>query len=470
MKFSVVLRRVLCLFLVTLSFILPVSASGTGNVDMSITSGCHTIDAKLPLLGTTEEITNVQSAFLYDYPNDTLLYSLNADAVQYPASLVKIMTGLIIAERGNMDDQVTVSQEVLDTLPDGSLDINLQAGEVLTLRDLLFCVLVESANDASVVAAAHVCGSIESFVQEMNTYAQKLGCTNTHFVNVHGVHDESQVTTARDMARILSVAAENEIFMEAFSTVNYTVPATNLSEPRELSSGNFLMNDDLMTIYLDSRVTGGRSGVVDTGERNLAVTAEKNGIKLVSIVMGSQSVLSANGRSVITFGSFNETSALLDMGFRGHHPVQLFYKDQVVKQYSVTNGSSYVSTGVNEQVTALLPFGVTYDDLTYRYSEDSARISAPIKAGEKISTVQVWHNNICLAQADLFALHDVGIKQVVDTEEPLVEEEMNNVSVLIAVAVIVVLLLIFLFGRRILFKMIRNHKLRRYRKNRRRSR
>jgi D-alanyl-D-alanine carboxypeptidase (penicillin-binding protein 5/6) len=305
---------------------------------------------------------------------------------------------------------------------------------------------------------------------EMNSYAQKLGCTQTTFTNVHGLHDEFQVTTARDMARILSVAAKNETFMAAFSTVNYTVPATNLSEPRELSSGNFMMNDDQMIIYLDSRVTGGRTGVVDTGERNLAVTAEKNGIKLVSIVMGSQSVFSESGRSVITFGSFNETSALLDMGFRGHHPVQLFYKDQVLKQYKVVNGSSYVSTGVSDQVTALLPYGVTYDDLSYRYNEDSTVITAPVSAGDKISTVQVWHNNICLTQADLYALHDVGVKQIVATEEVIEEEETDGISILIAVAVIVILLLVFLFGRRIIFRMIHNHKLRRHRKYRRRSR
>ena len=470
MKISSLSRRILFLVLACLFLTVPVSATGTSGLDMSVNSGCHTIDGKIPLLGTTEEITNVQSAFLYDYTNDTLLYSLNADAIQYPASLVKIMTGLIIAERGNMTDQVTVSQDLLDSLPSGSLDINLQAGEVISLEDLLYCILVESANDASVVAAAHVCGSVENFVLEMNSYAQKLGCTQTNFVNVHGLHDEFQVTTARDMARILSVAAKNETFMAAFSTVNYTVPATNLSEPRELSSSNFMMNDDQMIIYLDSRVTGGRTGVVDTGERNLAVTAERNGIKLISIVMGSQSVFSESGRSVITFGSFLETSALLDMGFRGHHPVQLFYKDQVLKQYKVVNGSSYVSTGVNEQVTALLPYCITYNDLSYRYNEDTTVINAPVKAGEKISTVQVWHNNICLAQADLFAMHDVGIKQVVATEEIVDEPESDGFSILIAVTVIVALLLIFLFGRRLIFRIIRNHKLRRHRKNRRRSR
>lgn len=470
MKISIHMRRMICFILIAILMVIPVNASSTDSLDMSITSGCHTIDAKMPLLGTTEEITNVQSAFLYDYPNDTLLYSLNADVAQYPASLVKIMTGLIVAEQGNLDDKVTVTQEVLDLLPYGSLSVDLLAGEILTLEDLLYCILVESANDASLVAAAHVCGSVDSFVERMNAYAAELGCTNTNFTNVHGIHDEFQLTTARDMARILSVAAENETFMAAFSTVNYTVPATNLSEPRELSSSNFMMNDDQMIIYLDSRVTGGRSAVIETGERNLAVTAERNGIKLVSIVMGSQSVYTENGRKVITFGSFNETSALLDMGFRGHHPVQLFYQDQVLKQYKITNGDSYVSAGVKEQVTALLPYGVTYADLTYRYSEDSRILTAPITKDSKIGTVQVWHNNICLSQADLFALHDVAVKQQVAQEQIIEEEESDGISIMITIGVIIALLLVFLFGRRILFNLIRGYKLRRYKKMRRRRR
>ena len=272
------------------------------------------------------------------------------------------------------------------------------------------------------------------------------------------------------MARILTHAAKNEAFMEVFSTVNYTVPATNLSEARELSSTNHLMNDDMMTVYLDSRVTGGKTGVMDTGENNLAVTAERNDVKLVSIVLGSLSEYAEDGYSVITFGSFNETSALLNLGFKGHHSVQLFYENQALKQYEVINGDSYVSTGVKDAVLALLPYGVTYDDLSYRYNEASTSITAPVKAGDAISSVQIWHNDICLAHADLYALHDVKVREIVETEEFVEESETSGTTILLIVAVIVGLLVILLFGRRFIFRIIRNHQIRRHRKNRRRSR
>lgn len=469
MKKTSFLCRILCFLCAVLFLTVPAAATTTTGLDMSVARGCHSIDAQMPMLGTTEEITNVYSAFLYDYTNDTLIFAWEPDVQYDPASLVKIMTGLIIAEKANMEDKVTVTESVLSSLPSNSMGINLQVGEVISMRDLLFAVLVESANDASVVAAAHISGSEEAFVQEMNDYALELGCKDTTFTNVHGLYDEFQRSTARDLGRILAKAAKNEVFMEAFGTVNYVIAATNMSEARELSSSNYLMNDDIMTVYLDSRVTGGRAGVMDTGERNLAVTAERNGVQLVSIVLGSLSEIGKNGRT-ITYGSFPETIKLLDMGFKGHHSVQLFYKDQALKQFSVINGDSHVSTGVTEGILALLPYGVTFDDLSYRYNEETVKVQAPVKKGDLISTVQVWHKDLCLAQSNLYALHDVKVKEVVATEEIIEETQTNASTILIVVAVIVGLLLVLLFGRRLIFRMIRRHQIRRHRRNRRRSR
>ena len=184
MKKTGVLLRGLCSLLAAIFLIIPVCATNTLTIDMSVNNGCHSADAKQPMLGDSEKIKNVQSAFLYDYPNETLLYALNPDLKQYPASLVKIMTGLIIAETADMTQEITVTQEVLDTVPYGSLTVKLKDGEVITMENLLYCILVESANDAAAVAAVAVCGSQEAFVQEMNRYAAEFGCSNTTFTNV----------------------------------------------------------------------------------------------------------------------------------------------------------------------------------------------------------------------------------------------------------------------------------------------
>lgn len=440
------------------------------DADMSVTNGCRGIDGQIPMLAASDPIGNVSAAFLYDYTNDTLIYSQNADERYYPASLVKIMSGLIICERADLSEMITVRQDVLDTIPANSLGADLQAGEVISMEDLLYCAMVKSANDATVVAADHVMGSQEAFVEEMNRYAKALGCRNTNFTNVHGLHDVNQYSTARDLGRILAKAALNESFMTFFSTVNYTVPATNLSEPRELSSNNHLMNDDMWTLYLDSRATGGRYGTVETGEHNLAATAEKNDIKLVSIVLGSISVVAEDGYSIIEQGCFKETSQLFDMGFRGHQAVQLFYKDQALKQYEVVNGESDVATGIAEEVRILLPSGVTYDDLTYLYNEENTVINAPVAKGDPISTIQVWHGEVCLAEADLYALHDVNVATTTAVEETEIDDSTNSNKVLILVAIIVGMFLILLLGRPILFRIIHRRRVRKHRANRRRSR
>lgn len=458
--------RIICFILAVIFIAVPAYAADE-EVDMSIVQGCRTIDAAMPMHEPIEDLSNLSAAFLFDVTNDTLVYAVNPDQQYYPASLVKIMTGLIIAQKGNLNDQVTVRQDVLDTLSYDSLSIDLKAGEIMSLQDLLYCLLVSSANEAAAVAADYIGGSQEAFVKQMNEYADELGCTSTNFTNVHGLHNEEQLTTARDIAKILAVAAENEIFMQAFTTVSYTVPATNLSKQRELSSSNYLMNT---YDYMDSRVTGGRTGIIQSGERNLAVTAEKNDVTLISVVLGSASELSESGYSVKRHGAFKETTALLDIGFAEQQTVQVFYENQVLKQYEVKNGENNVTAYVKDAVQTSLPQNVTLDDLNYLYAEESTGISAPVTAGDRLSSVQIWYKNICLAEADLYALHDVDVKEVVETEEIAEEKGAGTFTVLIATAVIVGLLIVLLFGRRVIFRIIRRHQIRRSRSNRRRSR
>ena len=464
MKKIDVTLRILAIILILALITVP-AAGSTADSDLTVTQGCRTINAQVPMLESSEDLTNLYSAFLYDVTNDTLLYSAAPDNRYSPASLVKIMTGLLIAEKADLSEQVTVRQDVLDTLPAEGLNTGFQNGEIVTMEDLLYCTLVPSSNEAAVIAADHISGSQDAFVSEMNAYAAELGCTNTNFVNVHGLNDENQYSTSRDIAKILTAAAKNQVFMDAFSADTYTVPTTNLSEPREFTSTNYLMT---AYDYLDSRVTGGRTGIVSSGERNLAVTAEKDDVELICVVLGSATKYSSDGGKVLTYGSFTEASALLDMGFMQHQSIQLFYENQVIKQFTVLNGNSDVTVGVKDNVSTLLPQGVTQDDLSYRYQEDTTAIEAPIKTGDTITSLQVWYNDLCLAQADLYALHDVDVQEIVNTQSLETASNSGMNSVFIAVVIIVGLLVLFLFGRRILYRLIRRHKIRR-RKNKRRG-
>ena len=119
--------------------------------------------------------------------------------------------------------------------------IDLRAKYPDTVKDLLYCMMVASGNDAAIILADHVLGSQKAFVAEMNRYVTELGCANTHFTNVHGLHDDKQYTTARDMAKILAKAIQNTLFCEVFGAKEYAMPQTNKSNARRLISQNYLL-------------------------------------------------------------------------------------------------------------------------------------------------------------------------------------------------------------------------------------
>ena len=465
MKKTDIIRRILCVILVLIFAAVPVNAAET-EIDMSITQGCRTLDGMVPLLDTVEELNDAYAALLYDINDDTIIFAKNPDEPQNPAGLVKIMTALLVAEKGNMEDKVTIRQEVLDTLSSGNRSLDFQDGEIIPMVDLMYCILIEGANEAAAIAADHVCGSQEAFVEEMNKYAAELGCTGTNFANVHGLHDDEQVTTARDVAKILSVAIKNEYFWEAYSTYVVRIPATNLGEERKISSGSFVFNKNLGSNHYDKRVTGSRTGTTINGTRNIAVTAETDGVQLISIILGSVSDIHPSGNA----GFYKEARVLLDKGFNEHKSTQVLQDNQVMTQFEVENGDCYVSACVKKSVQLSLPQSLSNSDLTYRYEHDSTDFQAPIQVGDNLGTVYVWYRDICLAQADMYALHDVEVKEVVATEQIAEEKETSAITMLIIVAVMVGLLIVLLFGRPLIFRMIRHRQVRRHKEDRRRRR
>ena len=404
----------------------------------SLISGCRGMDSAAPILGNTQLVENAEAVVLYELQTDTLMYAWNADAPIPPAGLVKILTALLVIENGNLTDAVTVQESVLDTISKDSRTSKLQADEVLTLEQLLYCILVEGSNDASAVAADHVAGSQDAFVAMMNQYAAQIGCTASVFKNVHGLHDNEQVSTARDIARILSAAMKNETFSQIFGASYYAVEKTNKSDERSLQSGNHLMHKELYEIYYDYRVTGGRTGADYRGLRSVAATAEYNGVQLISIVIGSKSEVTDYGY-VKKIGGFDETSDLLDIAFDGYQTAHIFYDGQALKQYSVVNGICDVVVGPKVNISSVISVDPVSEPLIYRYSEINGALVAPIEKDQRIATVEVWSGGVCLAQADLFALNQVQVSY------GQIEDHGNDLTFW-KIALIVVILLVFLCG------------------------
>lgn len=409
MKFKSVISIVLS-FVLLMGAVIPVCATveTQDSVILPSSSSSYSTDAQIGILGSEKLIDNADAVFLYETNSDTLMYAWNADSEMIPSSLVKIMTALLAIESGKLSDAVTVKQSVLDTIPKDAVKANLVADEVITLEDLVYCMMVGSANDAAAMIAEHLGGNQQSFVQMMNNRAQEIGCTGTVFTNPHGIQDNIQHTTARDMAKIVDVAVENETFAKIFGTVYHIIDATNKSEERNYLTGNYLISQDDVRIYYDPRVTGGRTGVNNDGKRCLASVSESNGMKLICIVLGSQSTYHEESMAIKAFGGYNETRELLDIGYGGYKTAQVLYEGQVLLQREVLNGSGMVSLGSDVSVSAVLPENVTKELLTYRYTGLDKDLVAPIQKGDQISDVEVWYGGLCVAKADVYAMNTVS--------------------------------------------------------------
>ncbi len=448
-------KRAICLFTAVILFVftccVPVCAEEATVPDVSVDRGSHSLDASVCLLGDGRLVNNTKAALLYETKTQTLLYSYNADVRMYPSSFVKLLTLLIALEEGDLEQVVTVKQETLNSVPSDALTVYLYAGEMLTLNDLLYCMMVGSGNDAAAVIAETVAGSQTAFVQKMNEYAQQLGCTDTNFVNVHGLHHDNQYTTARDSAKIFAEGLKNDKFREIICAQTYTVEATENCRGHNLVTNNYLISTRVMDIYKDNRVLGGRTGVTNNGERSVATVSRSGNMELISIVMGSRSTYEPDGYTVRVEGGFPETSELLDKGYQGFRGVQLYHKDQVMRQHSVMGGSSDLFLGVDSDGFAVLPSGVTLGDLSFVYQDSFAGAypNVPIEKGQVLSRMEVWYQNICLDSADLYAMN------AVTAEQPLLVDSMQPASpmqwwvwVLIGIGAAIILFAAFMLALR----------------------
>ncbi len=437
----------------------------------AVTSGCHSVDALRSLMPGDKLLETSKAVLVYERGSDTLVYGYNTDQKIYPSSMVKLMTALVALERGSLSDVVTVRRSALSHVAIGSVSAGLKAGEELTLESLLYCLMAASANDAAVVIADHISGSQEDFIRLMNDKALALGCTGTHYSNVHGLHDEDTYTTIRDVCKILDAALENETFRTLFQAKEHTVPATNKCEERIVKSTNDMM---LKGRYFDERITGGKTGATDAAGRCLAVTAEQNGMELIAIVMGAVPTYEVEGIELKTHGSYEEMAVLLDHVFQNYEYRQIFYADEALQQYPVSGGTNHVVLSPVSSMSAVLPVNVDKSQLSWVYGTAVGEIQAPVTAGQVISTLQVWYGDLCLAQTDLAAMNAVDIwKEPVDGSRPVQEEDNGAKTVLIIVGICLGLVILFFagraVGRSIRRAVIRKRRLRRRREQRRRG-
>ncbi|MGV3466487.1 MAG: D-alanyl-D-alanine carboxypeptidase family protein [Heyndrickxia sp.] len=276
-----------------------------------------------------------EAAILVDSNSGQILYSKNPDKKLYPASLTKIATAIYTIENGNVNDIVTVSKNAAHT--DGTR-VYLVEGEKVTLKHLLQGLLINSGNDAGVAIAEYMAGDIPTFADKLNTFLeQKVGVSDTHFVNPHGLFDKNHYTTASDLAKITDYALKNPTFREIFGT-------------KELKWDGEGWHTTLITHHLMlkgeipySGITGGKTGYVDQSGQTLATTAENQNIHLTVITMDAKTKRD----------EYQDTKKLLDYGFQ-HFKTASLPKDSIFKY-----GNKTFKTNENLLYTAPLHTSVS---------------------------------------------------------------------------------------------------------------
>ncbi len=245
-----------------------------------------------------------EGAVLVDGATGKVLYGKNADQQFYPASITKIMTALLVLERCGLSDTVTFSAGATTNLESGAVSLDITEGDRLTVEQSLHGLLMKSANEIGNGLAEHVAGSVSGFAELMNTRARELGCTNTNFVNPHGLNHSSHKTTPHDMALIMRAALQNKDFRRIDTTLTYDFPATRKAAARTITMGHKMMYPSDSRYY--EGIIGGKTGYTSLAGNTLVTGAERNGVQLIVVIMKSKQT------------HYTDTKALLDYGFANY--------------------------------------------------------------------------------------------------------------------------------------------------------
>lgn len=402
-------------FLLALMFLLscPIAAAAPEQEDppqddAGQTQSTQTVQDVPPL---TLECT---AAILVDLDNDHVLFDLNAKDQRFPASITKVMTALLVLEavsRGelSLDTMVTVPQSILDTIPSDASNANIQAGEQLSVKDLLYCTMVRSANEAAAVLGITVSGDMESFAALMNQRAQELGMTGTHFVNANGLHHPDHYSTAYDLYLLCREAMKHALFREIVSTGQYTVQPTNLHEKnRTLYNTNGLLVRYAYSGYVYSGTIGIKTGTTPEAGYCLASAVKRQGHTLLAVVLGADTIENDAG-IVVERKQFSQSIKLYDWAFENFSPTTLLdadnYREEVPARFSLQ--SDHIILQPTQSVTAFIPG--TYDPALLKLDIElkGGGAFAPIAAEQILGTCQVSYAGEVYATVDMMAVNDL---------------------------------------------------------------
>ncbi|MBR5272341.1 MAG: D-alanyl-D-alanine carboxypeptidase [Clostridia bacterium] len=359
-------------------------------------------------------------ALLVSLDYGTVIYEKNADKVTAPSSLVKIVTAIMAIDyygEDGLDTVITANETAILTVPFGSIASGLLTGEQLTVEQLLYYILVQSANDATHILAYQIgsdnlregCSELESFVAMMNDFAKEHGCEKTVFSDCTGIDNEGNRSTAREIAKLSAYAAQNETFMKICGTLAYNMPATNRNYARTLTTGNNVIMSS--SEYYYRYANGMKTGASDKG-RCLVATSEKDGYNYLSVVMESPVITDDEGKQ--TNYSFKDTQTLLKWANDKLAYLVLVDENTVTGiEVDVVNGKKvdYVRLVPSAQIKELVPSDIKDSDIEF-VIEDGAipeKLEAAINKGDVVCKAKVMYNGRFLGEVDLVCANSVEL-------------------------------------------------------------
>lgn len=336
------------------------------------------LNNELPIVG--------ESAILIDVKTGKVLYQKNANKRMEPASTTKIMTAILALEKGNLSDTVVTGSN--PPLAEGTR-IYLEEGEELTLEQLLYAMLLNSANDAAVAIAEHIGGNVTNFANMMNEKAYELGAKNTTFVNPNGLTEEGHLTTAYDLALMARYALLNfDDFRKIVSTRQSTIPWAAEEWDRSLYNLNKLL-------WKYDGADGVKTGYTRSAGQTLVASATKDGWQLIAVVLKS------HGQNI-----WSDAKTLLDYGFENFKKIDVIEKGKVITQKDIKFGDT-------TQIETSTDFSVVLpkDSPTITKKINlKPNVKAPIKKGEVLGAMEFYCNNQKIGSIDLVSDKDIPRK------------------------------------------------------------
>ena len=323
---------------------------------------------------------DAKASLIIEENSGKVIHEDNSNVQNYPASVTKILTAILTLENCELTDTVTVSKTAISNIPSGYVIAPLFVGEQMSVEDLLYALMLKSANDAAYVLAEHVGGSVEGFSEMMNKKAEEIGCKNSHFVNPNGIHNSNHYTTAYDMYLIARYAMKNEEFVKIVSTYQHTLSATNkyLKNDRIMKNTNSFVNPS--SRYYDENVKGIKTGTTIQAGNCLITNTSKNGFDVITVILGARTSES----------KFSETKRMMNYVFDNYEYTDIHKKGDAIKNIEVekaTKETKNLNLVISDDIRAMNNKKIKAEEIEPEISLNN-EIIAPISKGQELGTIK----------------------------------------------------------------------------------